>query len=377
VNKSSTYTQSRLRALRERTKARRLDALLVTSLNNVRYLTGYSGSNGIAVISRRGAWFLTDFRYKTQAQKEVKDYRLRTAQRQLLPELKNLPPLRRGARVGFEAVNLSVKVLGTLKKLLPQVKLVPTEGLVESVSIRKDEEEIRKLRRAARIADSAFEHVLKFIKPGARELDIASEIDYFMKKGGLKIPALESVPPFQSHAVMPSFETIVASGVRSAMPHGVASTKRIKKGEFVTMDFGGQYQGYSSDLTRTVVVGKATPKQKKIYNLVLEAQMQALSEAKAGMKAKDLDKVARDVISSAGYGKNFGHGLGHGLGLLVHDSPAVSPASEATLLAGMVITIEPGIYLQGWGGVRIEDDIVITEGGCRLLTKAAKELVEL
>ncbi|MFQ5868943.1 MAG: M24 family metallopeptidase [Candidatus Zixiibacteriota bacterium] len=176
---------------------------------------------------------------------------------------------------------------------------------------------------------------------------------------------------------MPSFETIVASGVRSAMPHGVASTKKIKKGEFVTMDFGGQYQGYSSDITRTVVVGKATSKQKKIYNLVLEAQLAALSEAKGGMKAKDLDKVARDVISSAGYGKNFGHGLGHGLGLLVHDSPAVSPSSEATLLPGMVITIEPGIYLQGWGGVRIEDDIVITEGGCRLLTKAGKKLVEL
>jgi Xaa-Pro aminopeptidase len=377
VSKSSAYMRSRLRALRAQIEAKKLDALLVTSLNNVRYLTGYSGSNGIAVVSRRGAHFLTDFRYKTQAQKEVKDYRIRIAARQLLPELKNLPPLRPGARVGFEAVNLSVKVLATLKKLLPQVKLVATEGLVESVSVRKDEEEIRKLRRAATIADAAFEHVLKFIKPGVRELDIASEIDYFMKKSGLRVPALESVPPFDSHAVMPSFETIVASGVRSAMPHGVASAKKIKKGEFVTMDFGGQYQGYSSDLTRTVVVGKATPKQKKIYNLVLEAQLAALSNAKGGMKAKDLDKVARDVISSAGYGKSFGHGLGHGLGLLVHDSPAVSPASEATLLPGMVITIEPGIYLQGWGGVRIEDDIVITAEGCRLLTKANKELVEL
>jgi Xaa-Pro aminopeptidase len=369
--------QSRLRALRALIEAKKLDALVVTSLNNVRYLTGYSGTNGIAVVSRRGAYFLTDFRYKTQAQKEVKNYRIRIAARQLLPELKNLPALRPGARVGFEAVNLSVKVLRTLKKLLPQVRLVATEGLVESVSVRKDEEEIRKLRRAATIADAAFEHVLKFIKPGVRELDLASEIDYFMKKSGLRVPALESVPPFDSHAVMPSFETIVASGVRSAMPHGVASAKKIKKGEFVTMDFGGQYQGYSSDLTRTVVVGKATPKQKKIYATVLEAQLAALSNAKGGMKAKDLDKVARDVISSAGYGKNFGHGLGHGLGLLVHDSPAVSPASEATLLPGMVITIEPGIYLQGWGGVRIEDDIVITEGGCRLLTKANKELVEL
>ncbi|MFQ5868944.1 MAG: aminopeptidase P family protein [Candidatus Zixiibacteriota bacterium] len=176
MNRSSTYTQSRLRALRERIKARRLDALLVTSLNNVRYLTGYSGSNGIAVVSQRGAYFLTDFRYQTQAQKEVKNYRIRIAQRQLLPELKNLAPIRPGARVGFEAVNLSVKVLGTLKKLLPEVKLVLTEGLVESVSIRKDEEEIRKLRRAARITDLAFEHALKFIKPGVRELDIASEI---------------------------------------------------------------------------------------------------------------------------------------------------------------------------------------------------------
>jgi len=377
MSRSSTYLQSRLRALRAEIRAKKLDALLVTSLTNVRYLTGYSGTNGIAVISPRGAYFLTDFRYQTQAQKEVKSCRIQIAQRQLLPELKNLAPVKEGARVGFEAVNLSVKVLGTLKKLLPKVRWVATEGLVESVSIRKDKEEIRKLKQAARIADSAFEHVLKLIKPGLRELDLASEIDYFMKKNGLKVPALESVPPFQSHAVMPSFETIVASGVRSAMPHGVASTKRIKKGEFVTMDFGGQYQGYASDITRTVVVGKATPKQRKIYDLVLEAQLAALSAAKAGMKAKDLDKVARDIISKAGYGKNFGHGLGHGLGLLVHDSPAVSPASKTTLLPGMVITIEPGIYLQGWGGVRIEDDVVITESGCQLLTRANKKLTEI
>jgi Xaa-Pro aminopeptidase len=218
---------------------------------------------------------------------------------------------------------------------------------------------------------------LKFIKPGVRELDIANEIDHFMKKNGLKVPALESVPPFESHAVTPSFETIVASGSRSAMPHGIASTKKIKRGELVTMDFGGQYQGYTSDITRTVVVGKASPKQRKIYNLVLEAQLAGLSQARAGVKAKDLDKVARDIISRAGYGKNFGHGLGHGLGLLVHDSPAVAPTSKATLLPGMVITIEPGIYIQGWGGVRIEDDVVITEKGCELLTRAKKELIEL
>jgi Xaa-Pro aminopeptidase len=377
MGKGSTDTGSRLRALRAQIKQKGLDALLVTSLNNVRYLTGYSGSNGIAVVSPRGAYFLTDFRYQTQAQREVKEYRIVIARRRLLPELGGLPPLRRGARVGFEAVNVSVSVHRALKKLLPKVKLVPTEGLVESVSIRKDRGEIAKLRQAARIADAAFKHVLKFIKPGVRELDIANEIDHFMKKNGLKVPALESVPPFESHAVMPSFETIVASGPRSAMPHGIASTKKIKRGELVTMDFGGQYQGYASDITRTVVVGKASPKQKRIYNLVLEAQLAALSRARAGVKAKDLDKIARDIISQAGYGKNFGHGLGHGLGLLVHDSPAVAPTSKMTLLPGMVITIEPGIYIQGWGGVRIEDDVVITEKGCELLTRARKELIEL
>jgi Xaa-Pro aminopeptidase len=195
-----------------------------------------------------------------------------------------------------------------------------------------------------------------------RELEVAAELEYQMKMLGSEKPA---------------FDTIIASGARSAMPHGIASGKKIKKGDFVTLDFGAIVRGYASDITRTVVVGKASSRQKKIYSLVKRAQAAGIRKAKAGLQAADLDKHVRNIIDRAGYGKNFGHGLGHGLGLLVHDLPRLSPLSEDKLKANMVLTIEPGVYLEGWGGVRIEDDVVITKSGCRVLNQADKSLLEL
>ncbi|MFQ6032046.1 MAG: M24 family metallopeptidase, partial [Candidatus Zixiibacteriota bacterium] len=175
----------------------------------------------------------------------------------------------------------------------------------------------------------------------------------------------------------PLYETIVASGKRSALPHGRASGKRIQKGELVTLDMGAVYDGYTADLTRTVVVGKANKRQKKVYNIVLKAQKQATSKVKPKMRACDLDKVSRGLIKRAGYGKYFGHGLGHGIGLSIHDNPAINPRNQQLLEAGMVITIEPGIYIPNWGGIRIEDDVLVTKGGCEILTKTEKELLEL
>lgn len=340
-----------------------LDFLLVTFLPHVRYLSGYSGTNGMILLWAKSSIFFTDFRYKEQAKQQVKNMKVQVVQRDLFSGLSN-EALLRGKRIklGFEANHLSCQVYRRLKSLLPDCLLVSTEGIVETLTVRKDKGEIGKIRKAVRITDRVFSEILDFIKPGVKELDIAAELEYRMKKHGSSAPY---------------FETIVASGKRAALPHGVASSKRIKKGEFVTMDFGAVFDGYTADMTRTVVVGKASKKQKQLYNLVLKAQRRAISRARSRMKACNLDKTARDVIKRAGYGKYFGHGLGHGIGLLVHDNPAVNPTNQLRLEPGMVITIEPGVYIPNWGGVRIEDDILITQRGCQNLTKSEKGLIEL
>lgn len=340
-----------------------LDFLLVTFLPHVRYLSGYSGSNGMILLSPKSSLFLTDFRYKSQAKEQVKNMKVQVVQRDLFSSLSD-EALLRGKRIklGFEANHLSCQVYRRLKSLLPNCLLVSTEGIVETLTVRKDKGEIGKIRKAVRITDRAFSEILDYIKPGVKELDIAAELEYRMKKHGSSAPY---------------FETIVASGKRAALPHGVASNKRIKKGEFVTMDFGAVFDGYTADMTRTVVVGKASKKQSQVYNRVLKAQRRAISRARSRMRACDLDKTAREVIKKAGYGKYFGHGLGHGIGLLVHDNPAVNPTNQLRLEPGMVITIEPGVYIPNWGGVRIEDDILITQRGCKVLTKSEKTLIEV
>ena len=355
--------KERIKKLREKLNQENLDLLLVTSLPNIRYLCGFTGSNGILLISKDKAIFLTDFRYKEQVKKEVKGAEIKIPQRELfsiLPEI----GLLKGKRIkaGFEEKYLTFQLYQRLKTLLPQVLWVPTENLVESLLVTKDEEEIKKIKKAADISAKAYLEILPFFRPGTKESDIAAELEYRIKRNG---------------GTGSAFEPIVASGVRSAMPHARASSKRFQRGEFVTLDFGAFYEGYVCDITRTVVLGKATPRQKKIYDLVLKAQTKAIKNACSGMKGFELDKVARDVINNAGFKDYFGHGLGHGIGLLVHDSPGINTKSQEVLKPGMVITIEPGVYLPGWGGVRIEDDILITRNGCKVLTNIDRELLEL
>jgi len=339
-----------------------IDVLVVTEVNHVRYLSGFTGSNGIVVLAPPKALFLTDFRYAVQSQKEVKNCQIIVASRQLITELPKLPVFSRNARVGIEGDFISITTLEKLKELLPTVSFKPISQLIESLSIIKDNEEIGKIKKAVRIADKAFSEILKILKPGIKEKDVALEIEYTMR-----IMGAENV----------SFETIVASGQRSAMPHGRASDKKLRKGDFVTLDFGCLYQGYASDITRTLVLGKATERQKKIYNIVLAAQKMACRAVKPGLPCSRLDNVAREMIMKAGYGDNFGHGLGHGIGLIVHDKPVLSPQSTDVLDTGMVVTIEPGIYISNWGGVRIEDDVLVTSNGGQILSKSPKELVEL
>jgi Xaa-Pro aminopeptidase len=362
-NGSTNLTINRINRLQKIIQKENLDLLLVTSLPNIRYLCGYTGTNGLVLISPHEFLFLTDFRYKEQASEQVKYLKVVIAERELilsLPPLSLLKPKR--LKLGFEQNYLSCGTYNKLKALLPNCLLVPTEDLIESLSVKKDQKEIDRIKKAVNITDRVFYEILDFVKPQVREQDLAAEIEYRFKKYG-------SSAPF--------FETIVASGKRSALPHGVASSKKIEKGDLVTLDMGAVYDGYTADMTRTVVVGKANKKQKEVYNIVLKAQKQALSKVKPKIKACDLDKVARDIIKRAGYAKYFGHGLGHGIGGIIHAGPAINPRNQQLLEPGMVITIEPGIYILNWGGVRIEDDVLVTQRGCEVLTKAEKNLIEV
>ncbi|EAG2965084.1 peptidase M24 family protein, partial [Listeria monocytogenes] len=235
-------------------------------------------------------------------------------------------------------------------------------GMIEALREVKDEEEIALIQQACHIADQGFEHILKMIRPGMTEIEVANQLDFFMRSLG---------------ATSVSFETIVASGLRSAMPHGVASEKVIEQGDLITLDFGCYYQSYVSDMTRTFAVGDPGDKLKEIYQIVLEAQEKVLAAAKPGMTGIELDAIARDHIASFGYGDAFGHSTGHGIGLEIHEGPNVSFRADKAFVVGNVITDEPGIYLPGIGGVRIEDDLLITETGNKVLTHSPKELIIL
>ncbi|MBD3218961.1 MAG: M24 family metallopeptidase [candidate division Zixibacteria bacterium] len=354
---------SNLKRLQQLVKKENLDCLLVTDVTNIRYLTGYSGSSAKLLVFPTQTYFFTDFRYKDQVKKEVKGAKIEIGQRDPMMDFPSFKPLqKKNITIGFQSEYITHAMLEQLKELLPEAIFVPTKNIVGTLSIIKTQAEIKLIREAVKISDKAFDRILGYIEPGLREDEIAAELEYQMKILGSEKPA---------------FDTIVASGPRSALPHGVASDRKVQKGDYITMDFGAKYKGYHSDMTRTIVVGKATQKQKKIYNLVLKAQKAGCRYAKAGITGKELDKKVRKIIEKAGYGKNFGHGLGHGLGTVVHDAPPVSPLSEVELKPNMVVTIEPGIYISGWGGVRIEDDVVLKKNSCVILNKAEKMLIEL
>jgi len=355
-------TGKRIKSVVSQLKHNKIDCMLVTELNHVRYLTGYTGSNGMALFLPPKAYFFTDFRYKVQAQKEVKECAITIAEQALTAELPKISRLSKKIRIGIESAFMTIQLHEKLKDLLPKATFVNTTGIIESISIIKDIDEIKKIKKAVKIAENALHETIPMIKPGVKEIDIALELDYKMRKLGAESSA---------------FDIIVASGQRSSMPHGIASNKKIKKGDYITIDFGCFYGGYASDITRTFVLGKATKKQKDIYNIVLTAQKAACKAVKQGISCSRLDGVAREIINKAGYGDYFGHGLGHGIGLVVHDGPGVNARSKQTLQANNVITIEPGIYIPNWGGVRIEDDVVVTPTGGQILTKFPKELMEL
>ncbi|XID90307.1 M24 family metallopeptidase [Paenibacillaceae bacterium WGS1546] len=352
----------RLELVRQRLSASNLDGLLVTNPHNRKYMTGFSGSAGYVLVTQDQALLLTDFRYTDQAAEQAKAYEV--VKHAARPADTIADALRTAGvrRLGFEHNHVTYASYEAYREQFAGVELAPAGGIVEELRAIKDEREIGCIRKAVELTELAFDHILGVLKPGMSELDVSAELEYAMRRAG---------------APSSAYATIVASGERGALPHGLASGKRLARGELVTLDFGASCEGYCADLTRTVCLGTPSEKQKELYAIVLEANRAALEGLKPGMSGKDGDSLARTVIAERGYGPNFGHGLGHAFGLEIHEPVRLSQQSDDILRPGMALTVEPGIYVPGFGGVRIEDDIVVTETGIEVLTKSNKELIVL
>jgi len=360
-------TDHRIALLRRRLADAELSAIVVTDSTNMLYLTGFEGvfdesSNVACVISQTGAWVYTDFRYETAVSQacESTQWVLRTVSDSLYIRL-----CEDIATDGIDSLAIESSVpYGRFRYISErfQGNIEVVDQWIEEIRQVKEIHEIERIRAAAALTDRAFEHILAYLVPGASERDIALELEVFMRQGGSEGLA---------------FRPIVASGVNSSRPHAIASDRNFSAGDFVTIDIGAKVGGYCADMTRTVVIGKASAQQKEIYGLVKEAQEAGLSAVRGGLRGYVIDEAARQIINEAGFGDLFGHGLGHGVGLEVHELPTVSPRGRDAVLSGSVITIEPGIYVPGLGGVRIEDLVVVEDNGCTVLSSSPRELLEI
>jgi Xaa-Pro aminopeptidase len=342
---------------------RELDALLVANLVNVRYLTGYTGSNGVALVGVRDLrCFVTDFRYVTQAAQQVHGFERRIGEQDLLDDaIAALPD--GDVRLGIEDQHMAVRTFDRLREALPDsVELVPAGGIVERLRERKDAEEVARIRAAAELADAALLRTLEDGLGGRTERAVALALEQEMRRLG---------------AERASFDTIVASGAHGALPHAVPREVEIPRNCLVTIDWGVQLDGYCSDCTRTYAVGDPGERAVEVYELVLRAQLAGLDAVRPGVSGRDADAAAREPIAAAGFGERFGHGLGHGVGLEIHEAPRLSRASDATLAAGHVVTVEPGVYLPDELGVRIEDLVLVGDDGCERLNTLPKELTTI
>ncbi|MCB8816517.1 M24 family metallopeptidase [Desulfosporosinus shakirovi] len=349
---------SRLQQMRQQMHNGNIDAYVVMRPENGRYLSGFSGGETTLYITLEKAFLLTDFRYIEQAKAQAPEFEIIDAGQDHFTTLSEVG--QQAQRVGFEGDFITYADFGKLKDAFSQAELISLPDLVSHLRSIKDSSEIELIRQAVKIADMAFDEALKTIEIGQTEEEIGLNLEFSMRRAG---------------ASGGSFEFIVASGVRSAMPHGTASSKRVQLGEFLTMDFGAIYQGYCSDITRTVFIGDPEDKHRQVYATVLAAQRAGIQAVAPGRTGKEVDAVARAMIEKAGYGDYFGHGLGHSVGLAIHEGPNLNKREERLLEPGMVITVEPGIYIPNWGGVRIEDIVLVTENGCEVLTKAPKEFI--
>lgn len=328
------------------------DGYLITGKANIFYYSGFTSEDAVLFISKNRRVLLTDSRYTVQAKEQAKDFEI-TGDKEILKSVTE-------KIIGFEEEYVTVGEKKRLDSLLEGKQLAPAQKEISLPRQVKSPAEIEKIAQAESLGDAAFSYILDFIKPGITEKEIALKLEYFMRKNG---------------ACGLSFETIAASGARGAMPHGTATEKTIKKGELLTLDFGCVLDGYCSDMTRTVAVGAPDSRLAEIYNVVLTAQLEAIKNIRSGIKCSDADKNARDIIKQVGYGEHFGHSLGHSVGIEIHENPNLSPKSQDILKVGNVVTVEPGIYIENVGGVRIEDVVAVEEDGCRNLTASDKKLI--
>ncbi len=355
-------TSTRLLRLRQHLKSAGIDNFFTCHLKNIYYLTGFKGSNAFLLLIGKKSLLFSDGRYRFQIYQQVKDPSIEIViyQTTFFEEADRLIKNRKLNNLGFEEENLRWIDFKKLKSL--SYKLIPAQKIIDELRTLKSPGELRIIQKAQRIVRRVYNDILKLIRPEIREKDVADEIDYRLKKYGGEAIA---------------FETIVASGIRSALPHGVASLKKIKPRELIVLDFGTVLEGYCSDFTRTVIIGQPHPWQKKIYEIVKQAQARALRFIGPGRTLSSVDRQARDWIEKQGFGSDFNHNLGHGLGLDIHEKPSFSPRSIGILKAGTVCTVEPGIYLKNQGGVRIEDVVSVTSLGCRNLTGVSQEFLIL
>ncbi len=350
-------------ALRAEVAKEQLDAVVVAGAANIRYLTGFTGSAAHLVVAANRVVLVTDFRYASQAPAEVgRDVEVRIERSNLWNGLRQSVGALGIRRLGVDRTRVTLAAWEEFRQLTG-VELVPVSGLVERLRVAKDPDEVAAIREAARLAGEALAAVVDFIRPGRTELEVAAELEAALRRRG------SEWHPFQS---------IVAAGPRSALPHARSTDRPIRTGELLVVDFGAQVGGYCSDITRTFVVGgPADQRQRDTYGVVREAQTRARGALRAGLTGREGDSLARDVIARAGMGDAFGHSLGHGLGLEVHEDPRLSQTSEIPLPVGAVVTVEPGVYFEGWGGVRIEDDLVLVDGGAECLSDGRTDLMEL
>jgi Xaa-Pro aminopeptidase len=340
----------------------KLDALVVSHLTHIRYLTGFTGSNALLLITRRNRYIVTDSRYEVQVHHEVTGWKISIAKNDLIGELKRKNFLRNASRIGFESRHMSFLDYRRIESLLPGRRWIGLHHTVEPLLLEKEEHEIAAIRKAISVSEKVFNEILPMIKPGVAEVDIAAEITCLHRRYGAERDA---------------FDTIVASGPRAALPHGRASEKKIQHHELVLLDFGCVVNGYHSDITRMVATGTVDPEAEKCYAIVRDAARTAMELVRDQASCKKVDKAARDYVRTKGFGEYFKHSLGHGIGLDIHESPRISPFSDERLVAGATITVEPGVYIPDRFGIRIEDDVLVTQDAYEIMTTLSTELILL
>lgn len=355
--------ETRRANLRKLIRKEGAEALLVTSFTNVTYLTGFTGDDSYLLVGPKDTILISDPRYTTQLEEECPDvtHHIRPPGESMLDGVSKAVTSAKVAKLAVEADSMSVALYGQISGKLSRASLMQAAGLVEELRVVKDKQEIEEICVAARYAEKGFAILRATLRPELTEKEVAADLEHQMRLLG---------------ATGCSFPPIIAVGARAALPHARPTEQKIGAADFVLVDWGATARQYKSDLTRVLVTGKISPKLERVYNVVLDAQERAIAAVRPGMTGREVDAVARGVIKDAGFGKQFGHGLGHGLGLDIHEAPRLAAAAEQVLKPGMVVTVEPGIYLPGWGGVRIEDDILITKDGCEVLTNVPKKLEE-